>query len=170
MNFVFGSFVWFGKFVCFLRVFILLGEYLVFEDGILILFLCMIWLLYLFFLMLLWKFLYLIIYLIVLYIIFFLVYFMFLCFFYFILGFMVVYLVNGFFKGIYCCCVELLCIGCKYLYLICDKFIVYIICFFYFSFFIGKFIVFFFGFLREKWVFLCLFNRYWGDIKIFFLG
>ena len=165
-NLAFGSFARFGKSVRSLRAFISSGEYLAFEDRTSTLSLCMIWSLYLFSLMLLWKFPYLKTHLIVLHIAFFLVHFTFPCPLHFTLGLMVAHLVNGFFKGIHCCCVELPCIGRKHLDLIRDKFIVYIIRLFYLSPLTGKFIASFFGPLREKWVLSRLLNRYRGDIKI----
>ena len=125
----------------------------------------MIWSLYLFSLMLLWKFPYPITHLIVLHIAFFLVHFTFPCPLHFTLGLMVAHLVNGFFKGIHCCCVELPCIGRKHLDLILDKFIVYTIRLFYLSPLTGKFIASFLGPLREKWVRSRLLS-YRSDIKI----
>lgn len=164
-NLAFGSFARFGKSVRSLRAFISSGEYLAFEEGTSTLSLCMIWSLYLFSLMLLWGFPSPIIHLIVFQNAFFLVHFTFSCPIHFTLGLMVAHLVNGFFKGIRCCCVELPCIGRKHLELIHDKFIVYIIRLFYLSPLTGKFIAYFLGPLREKWV-RSRVLRYQGDIKI----
>ena len=164
-NLAFGSFARFGKSVRFLRAFISSGEYLAFEEGTSTLSLCMIWSLYLFSLVLLWEFPSRITHLIVLQIAFFSVHSTFSCPLHFTLGLMVAHLVNGFFKGIHCCCVELPCIRRKHLELIRDKFIVYIIRLFYLRHLTGKFIAYFLGPLRKIWV-RSRVLRYRGDIKI----